>query len=135
MPESNVFRPLGLSLSEEQIPDLLETLVVRSDGRSCWSRVACAQGRRATRLRYAPTNVVLEFTALCDFVDAVQRWRVICCSYRSEASPPTILFSTEPAQHASGLRGEEADDRNAGCILPKMPDDDGFKRVSLDFEI
>jgi hypothetical protein len=31
---------------------------------------SCAQGRRATRLRYAPTRVSLEFTALCDFVDA-----------------------------------------------------------------
>ena len=31
---------------------------------------SCAQGRRATRLRYAPTSVGLEFTAVCHFVDA-----------------------------------------------------------------
>jgi hypothetical protein len=30
---------------------------------------SCAQGRRATRLRYAPTSVGLEFTAVSDFVD------------------------------------------------------------------
>jgi hypothetical protein len=47
--ESNIFIPFGLLLSEKQIPDLLETLVVRSDGRTCWSRVRCAQGRRTAR--------------------------------------------------------------------------------------
>ena len=30
---------------------------------------SCAQGRRATRLRYAPTRLSLEFTGIWDFVD------------------------------------------------------------------
>ena len=34
---------------KEDSPDLLETLVVRSNGWSWWSRVVCAQGRRAAR--------------------------------------------------------------------------------------
>jgi hypothetical protein len=43
--ESNVFIPFGLLLSERQIARFVGN--VRSDGRSCWSRVRCAQGRRA----------------------------------------------------------------------------------------
>jgi len=35
----------GYFWAKSRFPDLLETLVVRSDGRSCWSRVSCAQGR------------------------------------------------------------------------------------------
>ena len=46
VPESNVFDPFELSLSEKQIPDLLEMLVIRSKEQSCWSRVPCAQGSR-----------------------------------------------------------------------------------------
>src|ERR1700691_883856 len=46
-------------LAKSRFPDLLETLVVRSNRWSGWSRVACAQGRRATRLRYAPTYIAL----------------------------------------------------------------------------
>jgi len=41
--------------AKSRFPDLLETLVVRRKGWSGWSRGLCAQGRRATRLRYAPT--------------------------------------------------------------------------------
>jgi hypothetical protein len=41
--------------AKSRFPDLLETLVAISDAWSSWSRVACAQSRRATRLRYAPT--------------------------------------------------------------------------------
>ncbi len=55
VPESNVFNSFELPLSESRFPDLLETLVVRRKGWSGWSRGLCAQGRRATRLRYAPT--------------------------------------------------------------------------------
>ena len=35
--------------SEKQIPRFVGTLVVRRNGRSCWSRMACAQERRASR--------------------------------------------------------------------------------------
>src|SRR5665213_392273 len=37
----------GYFCAKSRFPDLLETLVVRSDGRSCWSRVRCAQGMLA----------------------------------------------------------------------------------------
>ena len=40
--------------AKSRFPDWLETLVVRMKEQSCWSRVSYAQGRRATRLRYAP---------------------------------------------------------------------------------
>lgn len=39
----------SLGWSKTQIPDLLETLVVRREARSCWSRGLCAQGRRVPR--------------------------------------------------------------------------------------
>src|SRR5229473_708218 len=42
------------------------TLVVISDGWSGWSRVTWAQGRRATRLRYAPT-VAVQYRFYCTF--------------------------------------------------------------------
>src|ERR1700678_1956864 len=45
-------------LAKSRFPDLLETLVVRSNRWSCWSRVACARGRRATRLRSPATSTV-----------------------------------------------------------------------------
>jgi hypothetical protein len=59
--ECIVFNRLELALSEKQMPDLLETLVVRSDGWSYWSRVSCAQGRR------------------------VGQWAVSCSSCRGDA--------------------------------------------------
>jgi len=52
VPESNVFNSFDLPLSESRFLDLLETLVVRREG-------LCAQGRRTTRLRYAPTRNAL----------------------------------------------------------------------------
>jgi hypothetical protein len=36
------------ALGVSRFPELLQTLVVKSRGRSCWSRVSCAQGRRAS---------------------------------------------------------------------------------------
>ena len=59
VPESNVFIPFGLPLSESRLPDLLEALVVRSKRGSCWSRPVRARGGRAARLRYAPTRSAL----------------------------------------------------------------------------
>jgi hypothetical protein len=65
---------------------LLETLEVRSDGWSCWSRASCAQGRRATRLRSAPTcsahPILRHFSTLLllrsvMFLSAVQKLRQI----------------------------------------------------------
>jgi hypothetical protein len=47
VPESNAFNRFELSLSKSRFPDLLETLVVRSNEWSGWSRVVCAQSRRA----------------------------------------------------------------------------------------
>jgi hypothetical protein len=37
----------GYFSAKSRFPDLLEKLVVRSNGRSCWSRVVWAQSRRA----------------------------------------------------------------------------------------
>lgn len=47
----------GLSF---RFPDLLETLAVRSDWRSCWSRAACAQARRATSWKSFLFNLISE---------------------------------------------------------------------------
>src|SRR5260370_35486304 len=66
---------------------------------------SCAQGRRATRLRYAPTRLSLDFTAVCDFVDAVQRsdctktvpargWRVCPASHPNRAFNSQQLAGT-----------------------------------------
>jgi hypothetical protein len=46
--ESSVFVPVGLLLSEKQIPRFVGN--VSNDGWSRWSRVVCAQGGRRTRL-------------------------------------------------------------------------------------
>src|SRR6266478_10061393 len=53
--------------AKSRFPDLLETLVVRRKGWSGWSRGLCAQGRRATRLRYAPTCETLILAYFLDF--------------------------------------------------------------------
>ena len=44
----DIRNPFELSLSEKQIPRFIGTSVVMENGRSCWSREACAQGRRAS---------------------------------------------------------------------------------------
>jgi len=45
--ESNIFSSFELSLSaKSRCHNLLDTLVVRRNGWSCWSRGLCAQGRR-----------------------------------------------------------------------------------------
>jgi hypothetical protein len=48
-PESNVFISWRIASSEKQIPDLLETLVVRSYGWSRWSR--CVRPRQTLSMR------------------------------------------------------------------------------------
>ena len=55
VPAGNVFTRWGLAVSEKQIPQLVANIEKGHRKWSCWSRVSCAQGRRATRLRYAPT--------------------------------------------------------------------------------
>jgi hypothetical protein len=50
--ERIVFNRLESALKSRR-PDLLELLVVRSSGESRWSRVSCAQGRRAMRRTFA----------------------------------------------------------------------------------
>jgi hypothetical protein len=44
----------GTYVEAVQTADLLETLEVNSKGRSCWSRVACAQGRRSGQSELRP---------------------------------------------------------------------------------
>ena len=62
---------------------------------------SCAQGRRATRLRYAPTNVVLEFTALCDFVDGSEIAPYMLTSKPEARSPESLAsINFEPIQTA-----------------------------------
>ena len=50
VPESEVFMPLGLALSEKQIPQITETKRSRNREWNCWSRSVRAQGRRASGL-------------------------------------------------------------------------------------
>jgi len=47
--------PLGLALSEKQIPQIIETIRSMQNQKKLWRPPECAQGRCATRLRYAPT--------------------------------------------------------------------------------
>jgi hypothetical protein len=47
--------PLGLALSEKQIPQIVETIRSVENYKRLWKPSGCAQGRCATRLRYAPT--------------------------------------------------------------------------------
>jgi hypothetical protein len=53
---------------EVRLPKLLKTQGNQSREWSCWSRKASAQGRRATRLRYAPTFLSSYSTVICEFV-------------------------------------------------------------------
>ncbi len=46
--------PLGLALSEKQIPQVVEKLESGINEKKLWKAPSCAQGRRATKLRYAP---------------------------------------------------------------------------------
>ncbi len=47
---------LGLPLSEKQIPQIVEMLRSAENRKKLWKPSGCAQGRCATRLRYAPTS-------------------------------------------------------------------------------
>jgi hypothetical protein len=49
------FRPFGLTLNEKQIPQIVENNRNQSRKWHRWNESLCAQGRCATRLRYAPT--------------------------------------------------------------------------------
>src|SRR6266446_8377913 len=46
-PSSGRLKNKSVCGAKSRRPDLLELLVVRSSGESCWSRVLCAQGTRA----------------------------------------------------------------------------------------
>jgi hypothetical protein len=49
------FRPLRLALNEEQIPQIVVNNRNHDARWTLWKELFCAQGRCATRLRYAPT--------------------------------------------------------------------------------
>ena len=49
------FRPLRLTLNEEQIPQIVVNNRNHDARWTLWKELFCAQGRCATRLRYAPT--------------------------------------------------------------------------------
>jgi hypothetical protein len=50
-----MLRPQGLALNEMQILRFVGNNGNASSKRNAWKELSCAQGRRATRLRYAPT--------------------------------------------------------------------------------
>ena len=52
-------RPPGLALNEKQIPRFVGNNGNASRKWNAWNELSCAQGRRATRLRYAPTRSAL----------------------------------------------------------------------------
>ena len=52
-------RPPGLALNEKQIPRFVGNNGNASRKWNAWNELSCAQGRRATRLRYAPTVTAL----------------------------------------------------------------------------
>jgi hypothetical protein len=54
----------GFAFERKQIPRFDKTSGKRRTRRSGWSRIDFAQGRCATRLRYAPTLKILKFTAV-----------------------------------------------------------------------
>ena len=45
VPESSDFISFRLAFERKQIPDLLETLVVKSEERSCWNRFSCGRSQ------------------------------------------------------------------------------------------
>jgi len=49
------FKPFELTLNEEQIPQMIENNKNQGARWTRWKDFFCAQGRCATRLRYAPT--------------------------------------------------------------------------------
>jgi hypothetical protein len=59
-------KPLGLALSEKQIPQVVENREVEINKKKLWNGLLCAQGRCATRLRYAPTFYISHFKPLRD---------------------------------------------------------------------
>ena len=91
---------------------------------------SCAQGRRATRLRYAPTDVVVEFTVLCDFVDAVPSDFPSYAADWKQTSRNPVLENRTASEYVSAL-APEASDRNAGCILPKIEDNDRVQQTEV----
>src|SRR5580700_9033469 len=50
-----LLEPLGLALSEKQIPQIVETIRSVENKKKLWKPPGCALGRCASRLRYAPT--------------------------------------------------------------------------------
>src|SRR5215470_1036415 len=52
-------RPPGLALNEKQIPRFVGNNGNASRKWNDWNELSCAQGRRATRLRYAPTDSMI----------------------------------------------------------------------------
>jgi hypothetical protein len=60
-------RPPGLALNEKQIPRFVGNNGNASRKWNAWNELSCAQGRRATRLRYAPTEQLINSTAYLRF--------------------------------------------------------------------
>jgi hypothetical protein len=54
-----VFKPFGFTLNEKQIPQIIEKNKNLGARWMCGKDFFCAQGRCATRLRYAPTKKYL----------------------------------------------------------------------------
>jgi hypothetical protein len=59
------WRPFGLTLNEEQIPQIVEQKRNQSGEWNRWTESPCAQGRCATRLRYAPTRFIINDVTCC----------------------------------------------------------------------
>jgi hypothetical protein len=53
------FGSFGLTLNEEQIPQIVKNNKNQGGRETSWKDFFCAQGRCATRLRYAPTYIAL----------------------------------------------------------------------------
>jgi hypothetical protein len=106
-------------------PDLLETLVVRSNGRNCWSRVVCAQGRRAT------SRFRVKGHASCPSeVSARHPRRESWCPYQNLSWSATSEVSGTPCPlrpgsnlgrgvPSTGTRFHTANERKTRCILTR----------------
>jgi hypothetical protein len=86
--------------AKSRFPDLLETLVVKSDGWSCWTQVSCAQGRRTRRLFRL---FQLASGGGCNALRAQALFSSL--SFRSPPPLPTFPFLTISYRFARELKG------------------------------
>ena len=120
--ESNVFNPFELSLSEKQIPRFVGNVSSRSDGRSCWSRVSCAQGRCATKAPQSLTETITDsrtgsvWRALGSY-SAIASCGVELMSCKSCNSENQRRFNSEINVHLPGLQSL---DRPPLFVFPKL---------------